>query len=317
MDMRMAVKPKRPFVKLLSFALLTVPVFSSSVHAQEFLCDAIQVSATELPQLDQACPIGKGLWGKQKPKGQSSQFWIQCGVYSKPLSLDKAKNLYKHISKDVWLKPEGKTYRCLLGPYKQFSVASSELKQVQKEPGYKEAFIREIVRGAPAKPLKSESKSNPKKAPSKPAPVATPKPKPEVARAATVLPAVVAPSVDMAKSSPKKKLETEVSVRLATTINGVEYQVPYLMFSDDQFYMEHDLPWNRMSYERAYKTCYRQGMRLASADEWQALLDSGVMAKDKWPMHLPYWGAQKTGLFYSGKVNQLKGSSLLNVMCVK
>tara|TARA_Y100001956_G_scaffold47442_1_gene46162 strand:+ start:679 stop:1599 length:921 start_codon:yes stop_codon:yes gene_type:complete len=306
MDMMMAVKPKQTFVKCLSIALFTLPVISSPLYAQEFLCDATQVSTQELPRLDQSCPIGKGLWGKQKPKGQESQFWIQCGVYSKPLSLDKAKNLYQHISKDVWLKPEGKAYRCLLGPYKDFKVASEELKKVRQEPNYKEAFLREIIKGEPVKQSKPAAK---------PKPVS--KPKPVAEKNTAVIPAVVAPKVDAAKSPSKRNKDTEIAVRLSASIDGVEYQVPYIMFSDDQFYMEHDLPWNRMSYEQAYKTCYRQGMRLATPIEWKALLDSKVMEKDKWPMHLPYWGSQKAGLFFSGKVNQLKGSSLLNVMCVK
>lgn len=306
----MAVKPKRPFTTLLSIALFALPMVSTASVAQDFLCDATQLSTNELPRLDQSCPIGKGLWGKQQPKGQESQFWIQCGVYSKPLSLTKAKDLYQHISKDVWLKQEGKAYRCLLGPYQDFKVASTELKKVRQEPSYKEAFIREIVKGKPVKQTKSV-------APAKP--VSKPKPKAVVEKVAPVTPAVVAPKVESIKS-PKRNLDSElsdISVRLSASINGVEYQVPYILFGDDQFYMEHELPWNRMNYESAYKTCYRQGMRLADASEWRALLDSGVMARDKWPMHLPYWGAQKVGLFYSGKVNQLKGSSLLNVLCVK
>ncbi|WP_394146270.1 SPOR domain-containing protein [Vibrio atypicus] len=315
MDMKMAVMPKRPLVTLLSTALLALPMISAPSFADEFLCDAIQVSTQELPQLDQSCPIGKGLWGKQKPKGQESQFWIQCGVYSKPLSLQKAKALYQHISTDVWLKPESKAYRCLIGPYQDFSVVKSELAKVQQLSDYKEAFVREIVKGVPAKQTKPAPKPVVKpKAKQKVAPKPVPAP---VKQATTVLPPVVSTPAISNTRPVKDKIESEVAIRLTASIDGIEYQVPYIMFSDDQFYMEHDLPWNRMSYEQAYKTCYRQGMRLATPVEWQALLDSKVMEKDKWPMHLPYWGSQKAGLFFSGKVNQLKGSSLLNVMCVK
>lgn len=306
--MKMAAQPKQPLVKLLSIALLALPAFSAPTLAEEFLCDATQASTQALPQLDTSCPIGKGLWGKQQPKGDQSQFWIQCGVYSKPLSLSKAKTLYQHISTDVWLKPEAKAFRCLIGPYQDFNQARSELSKVKQEPGYKEAFIREIIKGQPVKQTKPAAKPKPQPK------VAKVKPEP-VAVKAPVAAAAVAPAKSMSES--KAKPDSDVSVRLTADINGVHYQVPYLLFSDDQFYMEHDLPWNRMSYEQAYKTCYRQGMRLATPIEWKALLDSGVMAKNNWPMHLPYWGEEKAGLFYSGKVNQLKGSSLLNVMCVK
>jgi len=41
------------------------------------------------------------------------------------------------------------------------------------------------------------------------------------------------------------------------------------------------------------------------------------MDSNQWPMHLPYWGWAQKGLFTNGKVSQLKGSSLLNVICVK
>ena len=113
------------------------------------------------------------------------------------------------------------------------------------------------------------------------------------------------------------ELDEGIAIRHKIVIKGVEYTVPYSLFSNDQFYMEHELPWNRMSYDMAYQTCDQMGMRLASNNEWQSLLKANVMMKDKWPMHLPYWGEEKTGLFYTGKVKSLKGSSLLNVMCVK
>ena len=83
----MAVKSKRPLVTLMSLAILALPMLSAPTYAEEFLCDATQASSDTLPVLDAACPIGKGMWGKQKPKGQASYFWIQCGVYGKPLAL--------------------------------------------------------------------------------------------------------------------------------------------------------------------------------------------------------------------------------------
>ncbi|MCX8759442.1 SPOR domain-containing protein, partial [Vibrio parahaemolyticus] len=42
-----------------------------------------------------------------------------------------------------------------------------------------------------------------------------------------------------------------------------------------------------------------------------------VMEKNKWPLQLPYWGKDKKGLFADREPNQLTGTSLLNVMCVK
>lgn len=310
----MAVKPKRPMLPLLSVAAwLTVSLSTSSVSAEEFLCDATQASNTELPVLDAACPIGNGLWGT-KPKGSESSFWIQCGVFSQPLSLDKAKVLYQHISTDVWAKPEGKGVRCLIGPYDEFTKARADLAKVKSEPSYKEAFIREVVKGAPTTPPAAKRKAQPVEK-AKPSPKPTAKTQ---TQHTTVLPAPIpskieSANVERANSEP----QDEILIRLTASINGVEYKVPYTMFGNDQFYMEHGLPWNRMNYEDAYKTCYRLGMRLASEQEWQNLLAAEHMGPNKWPMHLPYWGSGRTGLFASGKVNQLKGTSLLNVMCVK
>lgn len=310
----MASKPKQSFLKCWSLvAALALPAISAPALAEEFLCDATQASKNELPLLDKSCPIGQGMWGKTQPKGQESTFWIQCGVFSKPLTVPKAKKLYQHISTDVWAKPEAKAYRCLIGPYQSFAEAKTDLAKVKTEPGYNQAFIREVVMGAPTKSVPAKAKPQPK-----------PKLEPKTVAKANQQSTTVIPAPVRAKPEPIKPLaeqpkqrQSELSIRLATTVSGVEYKVPYSMFSDDQFYMEHELPWNRLSYEGAYKTCYRLGMRLATAEEWKALLDSKVMEQQKWPMHLPYWGAERAGLFTSGKVNQLKGSSLLNVMCVK
>lgn len=313
MGIDMASKPKQLFLKCWALAAaLALSVMSAPTLAEEFLCDATQASANELPLLDQACPIGKGLWGKSQPVGQESMFWIQCGVFSKPFSVAQAKQLYPHITTDVWTKKEAKAYRCLIGPYMDFASARQDLAKVTSEPAYQKSFIREIVKGAPVKKAAPMKKTAPK-------PVVSEVSKGKT-QATTVIPAPVKPQPKAApsvKEISKPEEDRSVVVRRSASVAGVEYVVPYWMFRDDQFYMEHELPWNRLDYEGAYKTCYRLKMRMATATEWQALLDANLMAKDKWPMHLPYWGAEKTGLFSSGKVNQLKGTSLLNVVCVK
>ncbi|MGD8173991.1 SPOR domain-containing protein [Vibrio sp. TRT 21S02] len=301
----MTAMPKWSFAKLLSLVVLAVPVVSAPVQAEGFLCDATQASNHELPILDKACPIGQGLWGKQQPKGQKSIFWIQCGVFAKPLSLAEAKDLYQHISTDVWAKPEGKGYRCLIGPYEDIRQARKDLVGVKKQPGYKESFVREVVSGK-KRPVRQPVKETSTAAkPAQKTTVLPPaKPKPE--------PVVKQPVVE----SPPKAKQVEIAIRLSTEVAGVSYKVPYMMFSDDQFYMEHGLPWNRLDYDGAMQVCSHLNMRLPSESEWNRLLATNVM-KEKWPIHLPYWGADRRGLFTSGKVTRLKGTSLLNVMCVK
>ncbi|MDE1309795.1 SPOR domain-containing protein [Vibrio aestuarianus] len=301
MDMSMGLMLKNMLRTVSSLTLLALPAFFQPVWAEDFLCDATQASTNQLPVLDKACPIGQGLWGKQKPKSQSSNFWIQCGVLSKPLPLQKAKLFYAHISTDVWLKPEANTYRCLIGPYTDYAQAQKELPLIQKVPGYKEAFIREVQRS------NGQAAASVQK-PKAPAPVATKKPQAKPKAQPKTLAEV--PKAQATAAS-------NMTIRLSATTNGIEYQVPHITSGDDQFYMEHGLAWNRLSYDSAEKTCATLNMRLATEEEWQRLLDSKLMKSDQWPMHLPYWGWGKKGLFTSGKVSQLKGSSLLNVICVK
>ncbi|EGU36811.1 hypothetical protein VII00023_07614 [Vibrio ichthyoenteri ATCC 700023] len=315
MDIKLLPLSVKPLSILLCSAALGMTFFSSTSYSQQFLCDATQSSAKELPLLDQACPIGNGLWGKQQPKGSESTFWIQCGVLSKPLSVDEAKVIYQKISTDVWGKIEGRNARCLIGPYNDFAQASKELKAVKTLKPYQQAFIREVVKGAAATPKgvkpivtqstviqpNTEKKVAEKKQSTTVIPAAKPIAKPKPA-AAVIMP---------------KPTETKVTIRREAVINGTQYKVPYMIFSDEQFYMEYEMPWNRLNFEGAAKLCQQIGMQLPNAEQWQTLLEAKLMVGEQWPIHLPYWGTERTGLFTNGKTNHIKGSSLLNVMCVK
>ncbi|MGF1698293.1 SPOR domain-containing protein [Vibrio lamellibrachiae] len=303
MDTKLVIKPRMIGVKFLSMVALSLPFISHSVSAEEFLCDATQASTSKLPVLDSACPIGKGLWGNQKPKGNQSSFWIQCGVLSKPLPLAKAKSIYQHISTDVWLKPEEKGHRCLIGPYNDFAKATQELRKVRTESAYKEAFIREVRKNAQASNAAKDT-------PLKVAPVKSEKTAQKTSTIGAPVMAVTASKVE--ESSSEKTV-----VRLKATVESLEYRVPYTNMEDGQFYMEHGLPWNRLSYTAATEVCNSMGMRLPLEHEWTTLLEAKVMEGDNWPMHLPYWGFERKGMFTSGKISQLKGTSLLNVLCVK
>ncbi|EKO3514516.1 SPOR domain-containing protein [Vibrio fluvialis] len=320
MDMRVVVMPKISHRVLLSLSCCTVPLFSLPVHAKDFLCDATQASSNQLPVLDKACPIGQGLWGNSAPKKRDSNFWIQCGLLKEPLPVDKAKVLYQKISTDVWMKPEQKGQRCLIGPYTDYAQAKKDLAGVRSVPGYKEAFIREVrkngseVAGVAAPVKKPAPKPAPKAekvvkaTPVKVAPVAAPVTKP----------AAPAPTGKTLQTPPKAASSGgDVVIRHQTVLNGLTYVVPYTMADNVQFYMEHNLAWNRLSYDDAEKLCRSQSMRLATEEEWKQLLSSKVMEKEQWPVYLPYWGFNKKGLFTSGKITNLKGTSLLNVLCVK
>lgn len=291
---------------------------SSQVSAESVLCDATQASTNQLPQLEQSCPIGKGVWGSKAPKRHSDNelFWVQCGLLNKPLSLSRAKPLYEKISTNVWMKPEGSDYRCLIGPYSTFSDARKDLAQVRKVPGYGEAFIRMVDKSQTssqpivAKP--AESKMVKSKAPVKPKPTA----KPVAAKQAAVVTSAAAIQT-LPSGNASSDNDLEIEIRVTADVAGSQYAIPYLLDYQQQFYMEQGKPWSRLDYDSAELVCNQVNMKLMSEKQWQSILSSKVMEKQNWPMHLPYWGADKKGLFTNGNVNQLKGSSLLNVMCVK
>ncbi|OCH55356.1 SPOR domain-containing protein [Vibrio sp. ZF57] len=292
---------------------------SSQVNAESVLCDATQASTNQLPQLEQSCPIGKGVWGSKAPKRHSDNelFWVQCGLLNKPLSLNRAKPLYEKISTNVWMKPEGGDYRCLIGPYSTFSDARKDLAQVRKVPGYGEAFIRMVDKSKTssqpivAKP--AEPKMVKPKAPVKPKPA----PKPVAAKQAAAVTSAAAIQTTLPSGNASSDNDLEIEIRVKADIAGSQYAIPYLLDHQQQFYMEQGKPWSRLDYDSAELVCNQVNMKLMSEKQWQSILSSKVMEKQNWPMHLPYWGADKKGLFTNGNVNQLKGSSLLNVMCVK
>ncbi|WP_050645488.1 SPOR domain-containing protein [Vibrio coralliirubri] len=295
---------------------------SSQVNAESVLCDATQASTNQLPQLEQSCPIGKGVWGSKAPKRHSDNelFWVQCGLLNKPLSLSRAKPLYEKISTNVWMKPEGGDYRCLIGPYSTFSDARKDLTQVRKVPGYGEAFIRMVDKSKtssqPIVAKAAEPKAVMPKAPVKAKVEAKPAPKPVATKqAAAVTSAAAIQTLPSGNASSDNDLEIEIRVK--ADVAGSQYAIPYLLDHQQQFYMEQGKPWSRLDYDSAELVCNQVNMKLMSEKQWQSILNSKVMEKQNWPMHLPYWGADKKGLFTNGNVNQLKGSSLLNVMCVK
>lgn len=309
--------PRFPLAWLLSFSLAAAPfAMPSNAQAQDFLCDAHQASSDELPVLDKACPIGQGLWGNSKPKDPNAQFWIQCGMLDGRLPLETAKPLYRQITTDIWLKPEDKGTRCLIGPYKEFAAAQADLARVRSLPNYKQAFIREVSQHVTTSPAVTKPVSvTPDKAkPVTPSKKVTTKMLPEIKPKVTrvVVPKTTGKAVAAAKPVPK----VMPSIRRQTEVDGLAFALPYLNDEKIQFYMEWDLPWNRLNYDDAEKMCSQIKMRLATENEWQQLLDAKVMESGKWPMNLPYWGWNKKGLFTNGKTTTLKGSSLLNVICV-
>ncbi|SUP91777.1 sporulation protein [Vibrio owensii] len=329
MEMKKAQHSSRIVQSGLSLGLLLACAqFSTPVFAEGFLCQASQASNKELPVLEQSCPIGKGVWGKKVPQGGNDFFWIQCGLLPKPMSLAKAKPIYGKITTDVWMKPEQKGYRCLIGPYTEFAKASQDLQRVKTLSTYKDAFIRVVGKGTsvPVKQTKPMPKPAAKAKPVTPvAPVAATRPNTDAFKAKEAPAKAVPKQASQPRAKPTQAPKPAqpiisndtVQVRLKTILQGKTFVVPYLVENNNQFYMEHGKPWNRLNYASSKKVCQQLSMDLASASEFKTLRASGVMEKNNWPLQLPYWGKDKKGLFADREPNQLTGTSLLNVICVK
>ncbi|EEY98130.1 hypothetical protein VOA_002905 [Vibrio sp. RC586] len=303
----------------LSVVLLLLTPIALAANS-EYLCDAQQAAVNQLPVLDATCPIGDGLWGK-KPKRGDSLFWIQCGMLSKPMPLATVKSIYEHISTDIWVKPEPKGSRCLIGPYSDFSLASKELKKVKKLATFEQAFIRQVVKTSAQQPV---MKTKPvasavattttavasETAMKKPASTA----KVEQKNVPVTTAAKLAPKLN---STPKSSGNNDFVLRQQVKVSNQTFALPFTENPKVQFYMEHDQAWNRLDYDAAQIVCRNLGMRLVTEQEWSALLSSKQMQQHQWPVQLPYWGEGRKGMFTTGKVNVLKGSSLLNVVCVR
>lgn len=267
------------------FAVFTL--LSPQVSAEEYLCDARQSSTTALPVLDAKCPIGRGVWGKLDVNKPVKVYWVQCGILDKPMAYQKAKPLYAKTSKDVWLKPEEKGYRCLVGPYDSPQVAVKELQQIRTLPAYKDAFIRYVPQSA-----------EPVMRAEKPMATSTPETKPQPK---TIPNAIIT--------------SAKVSYRRTLQIDGTRFVVPYAESKQLQFYMENQQPWNRLNYADAAQLCSKINMSIISQKEWVTLTQNTTFYEQQWPMLIPYWSQEHTALYIGNAPRVVKDESLLNVLC--
>ncbi len=307
---------------LVAFSGLTPTVVYA---ADGYVCDAKQNSRDELAVLAESCPVGQGLWGR-KPKQDSGFFWIQCGVFPQPLTLAQVKPIYEKISADVWMKPEENHFRCLIGPYNSFKLAEKESRQIRTLSAYKESFVRQVAENGHAEKLSAGNKqATVVEAKQKQQAQPTVKARPEVgAKSSAEKAKPLAKETQSAAMLPKASTVVKsavsaagITMRRSIGMQGYQFVIPFLDEGNEQFYMEYGIAWNRLDYDKAEQVCTSLGMYLVSEPQWKLLLSSGVMSREEWPLHLPYWGQGKLGLFTSGKVTHLTGTSLLNVVCMK
>ncbi len=293
-------------------SILIIACVLTPALADEYLCDATQASPSDLPLLKGDCPIGEGLWGGRGPSENAELYWVQCGVLHKPLSLIQVKEVYKFISTDVWMIRYAKAYRCLIGPYDDYAMALKEWRQVRKIPRYRDVFIRELRTQPSFTASSSQVESSYSQSITVISPDSTKTHTKALIPPPTQTPETIISPVEQSTAS--KAAGMDILVRRQAKLGNKSYAVPFVR-DYEHFYMEYNKPWNRMDYDAAIEVCGLLGMRLATQTEWKSILESGELSREKWPLHLPYWGQGQRGLFTSGKITPLKGSSLLNVLC--
>ncbi|WP_158137589.1 hypothetical protein [Vibrio metschnikovii] len=115
-------------------------------YANDVSCSVDASSTNNLLWLNPSCPIGLGVWSRQKPREANSYLWIQCGFFTQSVAIEKMDNLFSLITHNILFQHdfERQAARCLIGPYIDHVQAFSDLALVQAHPGFELAFLREI-----------------------------------------------------------------------------------------------------------------------------------------------------------------------------
>ncbi len=226
------------------------------------------------------CPVGEGLWDKPA-KSANSQFWVQCGVTS-ALPKKWFHDLLTTIvsSNEIILRNEGGRYRCLLGPFSDYTRASAIKDAMRSDSTLSNAFIREVS-GASL-----TAKTTPKPVP---VPAITP-PTPTLPTSTLKPPApdISAPKQVTTPSNPKPTLSNNnkrFSSRDFIKIEGLYSPEPYV---DDLHHIEEHKAWLRASLPEANSICREDGMRLASLDKLRKIA-SDKSKRANFPKRLPLW----------------------------
>ncbi len=133
---------KTGFAMVVTMLVSALYMLASLPAHAAMVCDSGSRSESTLPILESECPIGKGVWGQKAPSHEEQSFWIQCG-FVKPGSLRSApRQLQDTVNQPIWLKPDVRGDRCLVGPYQSFENAKQDLLALRSIPSYRDAFIR-------------------------------------------------------------------------------------------------------------------------------------------------------------------------------
>ncbi len=168
-------------------------------------------------------------------------FGFNVSSLNKPLSLSRAKPLYEKISTNVWMKPEGGDYRCLIGPYSTFSDARKRSGSGACGLDTAKPLFVWLISIRPRHSLSLQKTGRAKMV----------KPKAPVPKPAAPTPETCgrySPRVSRNECSRTKRFLAMVQVPVMILISkfvtanvaGNKYAVPYLSDHKQQFYMEQE-----------------------------------------------------------------------------
>ncbi|OEE82025.1 hypothetical protein A1OQ_04385 [Enterovibrio norvegicus FF-162] len=245
---------RRRLFHLLGVLLLLLST-SKMVQSAEADCDSSRQGNWNIVQ--DTCPIGQGLWGRA-PENLSGIFWVQCGLLSSLPESGFAQKLNGLPNKEALVfRQEGSQYRCLVGPFVQYSTAVSARDELRKQPALSRAFIRnalmvengaEKVAGNPSTKMSINGKAS--------------------------------GNVSATKAALKRDYFDLLGLRSPKPRDGEK------RYTDDKFV------WWRASLKEATSTCENDGMKLVSESTLRSISRSAEY-KSQLPSRLPFWVAEQ------------------------
>ncbi|WP_407331746.1 SPOR domain-containing protein [Enterovibrio sp. 27052020O] len=132
-------------IRLLHLLGVLILLLSTSTTVQSAETDCASSRQGDWNVVQETCPIGQGLWGKA-PENSSGMFWVQCGLLSSLPDSGFAQKMKGLANKEALVfRKEGSQYRCLVGPFVQYSTALSARDELRKQSALSSAFIRNAL----------------------------------------------------------------------------------------------------------------------------------------------------------------------------
>lgn len=287
-------------IQLMLFISMLLPMATKAAVVSDDACLTSFQQAWDKKQvwyvMDASCPVGEGLWNRI-PDQDDGVFWVQCAMLSQFPEPWLGNLLKKTVSEQqIVLKPEGKQYRCLVGPFYRYSQAKTVVESLRKQTELKSAFIRRVSSTL----LTSQS---------------------------------VVMNTEQSKLPTNALPAEHATESVVTTIDEAKYDAVPINTADKRYYFDvagmvspkprldelnytsQDHTWWRATLEEANQACENNGMKLISMSSLKALAGSEQTRKQL-PGRLPFWVDEQTAFDLTMMLPmKLTEKSALFVLC--